>query len=76
MAQVTLYLDEETLGRMRRAAKAAGVSTSAWLSSLVKERTRREWPAEVAALAGAWPDLPDAESLRRGEGTDVRRGKL
>lgn len=70
---VTLYLDEDTLSRMRAAAEAAGLSMSAWLAQLVRERTRRAWPAEVVALAGAWRDLPTAEELRGSVGEDVRR---
>lgn len=76
MAQVTLYLDEETQQRMRRAAKAAGMSQSAWLVQLVRDRTASEWPAAVVALAGAWRDLPDAEALRADGAEDVARETL
>lgn len=76
MAQVTLYLDDETHQRMRAAAEAEGLSMSSWLGRLVRERTREEWPPEVAALAGAWPDLPDAEILRQGEVEDLPRESL
>jgi hypothetical protein len=76
MAQVTLYMDDDTMARMRAAAEAAGLSMSAWLAQLVKERTRTEWPREVAALAGAWRDLPGAEQLRAGQPEDVVREKL
>ncbi len=76
MAQVTLYMDEDTLGRMRAAASAAGLSMSAWLAQLVRERTRTEWPREVADLAGAWRDLPIAEDLRAAAGSDIARETL
>lgn len=76
MAQVTLYLDDESMDRMRAAAEAAGLSMSAWLAQLVKERTRKEWPREVAALAGAWRDLPNAEELREGQPEDAARETL
>jgi hypothetical protein len=76
MGQVTLYMDDDTLARMRGAAVASGLSMSAWLAQLVRERTRQEWPAEVAALAGAWTDLPSAEELRAGFGQDVPREAL
>ncbi len=72
MGQVTLYMDDDTLGRMRQAAEAAGLSMSAWLARLVRERTRDEWPADVVALAGAWPDLPTAEELRSGPSDAAR----
>ena len=76
MAQVTLYLDEETKRRVRKAAKAAGLSQSRWLAELVRRGANEEWPAEVHALAGAWPDFPDADELRRDYGRDVRRQRL
>jgi hypothetical protein len=76
VAQVTLYLDEETRERVRRAAKAAGLSQSRWLAELVKRGAAEEWPAEVRELAGAWPDFPEAAELRRGSGRDVRRERL
>lgn len=76
MAQVTLYLDEETKRRMRKAARAAGVSQSRWLADLVRRDTAAEWPAEVRELAGAWPDFPEAEEIREAEPSDARREKL
>lgn len=76
MGQVTLYMDEDTLSRMRAAAEAAGVSMSAWLAQLVRERTRTEWPREVAALAGAWRSVPSAEELRADQPADIVRETL
>lgn len=76
MAQVTLYMDDDTMTRLRAAAQAAGLSMSAWLAQLVRERTRTEWPDEVAALAGAWRDLPNAEELRDGQPVDIARESL
>ena len=73
MAQVTLYLDAEIEARMKDAAKAAGVSQSRWLVDLIRERTANEWPPSVAALAGAWSDMPTAEELRKGFVEDVPR---
>jgi hypothetical protein len=49
---------------------------SAWLAQLVRERTRTEWPRDVAALAGAWKDLPDADALRADGADDVPREAL
>ncbi len=39
MGQVTLDLDDDTLARVRWAAEAAGVSVSAYVVQLVRERT-------------------------------------
>jgi hypothetical protein len=76
VAQVTLYLDDETVERVRRAARASGLSRSRWLAQLVREKTAREWPAVVREMAGSYPDFPEAEELRRPAGRDVRRERL
>ena len=73
MAQVTLYLDEDTAERLKKAAKQAGVSRSRWLAMLVREKTATEWPQAVRDLAGAWTDLEATKGLRRRTGRDVRR---
>jgi hypothetical protein len=76
MAQVTLYLDEETAARLRRAARQAGLSRSRWLAKLIQQRTAAEWPPAVKELAGSWSDLETAKSLRRGGGRDARRHRF
>jgi hypothetical protein len=73
MAQVTLYLDEETSQRMKEAAKQAGLSRSQWLARLVREKTATEWPQSVKEMAGAWTDIESAAGLRQGTGRDSRR---
>lgn len=76
MAQLTLYVDEDTMLRLRAAAEAAGLSLSAWVAQLIRERTRTEWPREVAALAGAWPDMPTVDEIRRAQPSDQTRETL
>jgi Ribbon-helix-helix protein, copG family len=73
MAQVTLYLDDETADRVKTAAKQAGLSRSQFLARLVREKTATEWPEAVKDLAGAWQDLKPARRLRRRTGRDARR---
>lgn len=76
MPQLNLYVDEATHSRIKRAAKAAGVSLSAWVAGLVRERTADQWPPEVLALQGAWKDFPSQEELRTGYGEDTCRESL
>jgi len=76
MGQVTLYVDAETEQRMKTAAKAAGLSTSKWVTQLIVEKINNEWPEDVKNLAGAWPDFPNAEQLRSGEISDTPRETL
>jgi len=73
MGQISIYLDDETVQKMRTAAKASGLSQSRWLAQLVHQELADTWPPSVAKLAGAWPDLPVAEDLRREMGKDVPR---
>jgi hypothetical protein len=76
MAQLTLYLDHELEMRMRAAAKASGVSMSKWVATLISNHLKDTWPASVAALAGSWSDLPEADELRADIGSDVPREPL
>ncbi|MEX2556674.1 MAG: CopG family transcriptional regulator [Actinomycetota bacterium] len=76
MPQVTLYLDSETERKLRRAAKAAGVSRSSWVMDAIRRKLGEDWPESFLSLAGAWKDFPTAEELRKGLGRDARRTKI
>ncbi len=76
MGQVTIYLDEETEKTARAAAEADGVSLSKWIARRIEKNARAEWPVNVRALAGVWPDLPTIEQIRRYSAKDVARRRL
>ncbi len=76
MGQVTIYLNEETEQQARAAAQAEGLSLSRWIAARIEQPLRTEWPEAVRSLAGAWADLPDAETLRNHSARDVRRPRL
>jgi len=76
MAQLTLYLDRETAGKMRQAAESEGLSQSQWVARLIKARLESEWPQAVRELAGAWTEFPEVDELRRTSGEDVAREPL
>jgi hypothetical protein len=76
MAQVTLYLDEETVNRIDRAAKEDGLSRSRWVLDLIQSRLVDRWPRSVERLAGAWSDLPTVDDLRDELPADVPRETL
>jgi hypothetical protein len=40
------------------------------------ELARKQWPASVRALAGAWPDFPEAHEIRKLQTADVPRQRL
>lgn len=68
MAQVTLYLDEDTTRLMREQARAAGLPYSRWVAQLIRAQSATDWPQDVLASFGAFPDAPLPEDLRK---TDV-----
>ena len=76
MSQVTLYLDDETDQKLRKAARQAGLSRSQWLARLIREKTRNDWPDEVREAAGSWGEFPDIDALRSGQGDDLPRETL
>ena len=76
MAQVTIYLDDETEEKARAAARSKGVSLSKWVAERVRQGALSDWPDYVRELAGAWSDLPSAEQLRKLKGRDARRRRL
>ena len=76
MGQVTVYLDAETEGSARAAARAEGMALSRWVAERIQRRARGEWPEAVRALAGAWPDLPSAEQIRKSKAKDISRGRV
>ena len=76
MPQLNLYLDEDTARKLKAVAKESGLSQSKWVAKVIRERVSDQWPPGLAALAGAWPDMPEAEDLRRGLGPDSGREPL
>lgn len=76
MAHLTIYLSDDVERRVRKAAKAGKVSVSKWVSNQVAKSVETSWPPEFLALAGAFPDFPDARELRKGYGKDVPRESL
>jgi hypothetical protein len=76
MAQLTLYLDQETVSRMRQAAESEGLSQSQWVARLIRARLETQWPQAVRELAGAWTEFPEVDELRRSMGDDLPRESL
>lgn len=76
MAQVTIYLPDDTEARARQAAKARGTSIGRWIAEQVTEKVEKSWPPEVLAAIGSFPDFPDLKTIRSGYGKDARRERL
>jgi len=73
MAQVTIYLEDDVVDKMKSAAKESSISQSKWVSNLIRNKVSTQWPDSVKNLAGSWADMPDAEILREGFGQDAPR---
>jgi predicted transcriptional regulator len=78
MGQVTIYLDNETESKLKRAAKSSHLSVSKWIASIIKEKITTEWPQDVINLAGAWKDkdFPSIDEIRSNPGQDMEREEL
>jgi hypothetical protein len=73
MANVTIYLPDEVEGRIRKAAKAEGISVSRWIAGRLAQMVDKNPAPEFLQLAGAFPDFPEVDELRRGYGSDTLR---
>jgi hypothetical protein len=73
MAQITIYLPDEIENKARKAAKAKGTSVSRWIAQRVSDSLNNAWPKGVLDAAGAFPDFPSVEEIRKGYGKDSRR---
>ncbi|MFN7970982.1 MAG: CopG family transcriptional regulator [Acidobacteriota bacterium] len=70
MAQVAIYIDNETMKRVDKAAKREGASRSAWVKKAVEERLRNRLPDSFFRVLGAWKDDRDADEIL----ADIRSG--
>lgn len=73
MAQVTLYLDEDTERLLKQSAQRAGLSQSRWVAEVIRRSAAPEWPASLREALGGWRDFPAAETLRDGIAADAER---
>ena len=76
MVQITISLDPESETKARDRAKKMNMSLNQWIAELVRKQTASAWPESVKKLAGAWPDFPSIDEIRRQEGEDSRREAL
>ncbi|WP_446011130.1 CopG family transcriptional regulator [Candidatus Electrothrix sp.] len=77
MGQVTIYLDNETENKLKKAAKSSCLSVSKWIAGLIEEKIMTEWPQDVVKLAGSWKDdFPSIEEIRSNVGHDNPREGL
>jgi len=73
MAQLTIYLPDKLEKRARKAAKVRKMSVSRWVAEQVKDNLAKGLPQSWIDAAGAFPDFPSVEELRKGYGEDAPR---
>jgi hypothetical protein len=56
MAQVSLYLDKEIMGKVEIAAHLQGVSISRYVAGIIQEHFSQKWPLDYADLFGSVTD--------------------
>jgi hypothetical protein len=56
MPQVSLYLEENTLGFARRKAQENGLSLSKYVATVLAEKSASMWPEDYFSLFGALQD--------------------
>lgn len=76
MAQISLYLEDDTAEKLRSVAESRGVSVSSLVADLIRNKIAHEWPESVVRLAGAWKDFPTLEEIRQGQPEDSPRESL
>jgi hypothetical protein len=76
MAQITLYLEDETARKLKSVAESSGKSVSSLVAGLIRRKISDHWPENITRLAGAWSDIPDAEQIRSGQPKDLPRETL
>lgn len=73
MTHLSIELDEQTGTDLLARAQAEGLNPQEWVARLVRRHLHPQWPDNIRALAGTWPDFPSAEELRESGGQDVAR---
>ena len=68
MAQLTVYIDEETLKKIEKAALGEGASISKWVKRKLTEVMESRWPRDYFQLFGSLA----GERLRRPDSLHVK----
>ncbi len=76
MPQISLYIDEKTLRKIEKAAKAEKKSISKWVSSKIKSSLENKWPKDYFNLFGSIKDPSFNEPDDLKEKTNLKRESL
>ena len=76
MSQVSLYLDDDVLKRVRRVAAVKGESISAWVRQQILHGLQGQWPEGYFDLFGALADENFKRPPQGSMGRDLKRESL
>ena len=76
MAQLTIYLDDETAKRIEQEAKAQHSSVSKWVKSKIIQFFQKEWPEDFKTILGSLKDSDLQVPEELPSGNDTPREKL
>jgi len=71
MAPVTIYLADDLEAKARKVADNCGTSLGKWIAEQVAEKVKSNWPPEVLAAIGSFPDFAEQAELRASYGNDA-----
>jgi hypothetical protein len=65
MAQLTIYIDQDTIRKIENAAAESNVSVSRWVRDRIETALKDQWPASFSRLFGALSgtDFEEPEEL-------------
>jgi len=76
MAQLTVYIDDETLAKVERSARMANISISRWVREKLSEIVATEWPDGFFDLFGSLSEGDLDRPAQPAANTDLPRESL
>jgi hypothetical protein len=76
MAQLSLYLDSDTISQIEIGAKADHISKSKYVAKIIREHAAGAWPGHFMDLYGSISDETFARAPELGLSDDVERENL
>lgn len=76
MAQLTVYIDDDTRRRIEEAAKIAEVSVSQWVKERLTTALQSDWPDHYFDVFGSLRDVEIERPEQPDPAHDVRRKQV
>ncbi|MBN1798842.1 MAG: ribbon-helix-helix protein, CopG family [Spirochaetales bacterium] len=73
MAQLTIYLDDDTINKIEKAAEDCHSSVSKWVRENLKKVLENDWPDSYFNIFGSLDDTDLSEPEEIDPGNDIKR---